>query len=119
MLAGYLPFAGCLGFAKDRTNPRSKNARPRLDYICNVPLTYRECFSTHAQDLVKRMLVVQPPERADLREVAQHSWLSDSDYAHVVSDISENPPGRPDFAEELLTFGVMKLLGRERRYAVT
>lgn len=84
ILAGYLPSA------KVRANLRGNNAQSRIAYY-NVPLTFPKYISSHAQDLVKRMVVMQPIERADLREVAQHSWLSDSEYAHVVSDVIETP----------------------------
>ena len=78
MLAGYLPFAD------DPANPGGDNAKLQLEYICDVPLTYPEYFSPHARDLLKRMVVVRPQNRADLGEVARHGWLLD--YAHVLSD---------------------------------
>ena len=80
MLAGYLPFA------HEPANPGSKDTQLRPEYICDVPLSYPQYFSSRARDLVNRMVVIKPQERANLREVAQHSWLSD--YALVVSDVN-------------------------------
>ena len=78
MLAGYLPFTA------DPTIAKADDASLLLKYICNEPLTFPEYFSYHARDLAKRMLVVQPKYRADIEEVALHSWLSD--YTHLLSD---------------------------------
>ena len=52
----------------------------------NEPLTYPEYFPPFARDLVKRMIVMKHQNRANIGEVAHHSWLSD--YAHVVSDVN-------------------------------
>ena len=94
MLAGYLPSA------HQPANPGSKDTLLRPEHIRDVSLTYPQYFSSGARDLVNRMVVVKPQERANLREVAQHRWLSD--YAHIVSDVIETPTGRPEFSEELL-----------------
>ena len=108
MLAGYLPFAGY------RAIPGVDNARTRLEYIRNVPLTFPEHFAPHARDLVRRMLMVQPQWRADLREVAQHSWLSD--YAHVVSDVVETPTNHKPSSDDILPFP--SFLDVESRYSL-
>jgi protein-serine/threonine kinase len=55
----------------------------------STPLTFPEYVTPHARDLLKRILVPDPRKRADLFEVARHSWLSD--YAHVVSFITSTP----------------------------
>ena len=78
MLAGYLPFT------VDPTIARADNALLLLDYICNEPVSFPEYFSPQARDLVKRMVVVRPQNRADLGEAARHGWLLD--YAHLLSD---------------------------------
>ena len=44
-----------------------------------------EDFPPLAQDLINRMADKRSQNRANLGEVAHHSWLSD--YAHVVSDV--------------------------------
>lgn len=82
MLAGYLPFDD------DPANPEGDNINLLYKYIVSTPLTFPEYVTPHARDLLKRILVPDPRKRADLFEVARHSWLSD--YAHVVSFITSN-----------------------------
>lgn len=76
MLAGYLPFDD------DPANPEGDNINLLYKYIVNTPLTFPEYVTPHARDLLRRILVPSPRKRADLFEVARHSWLSE--YAHVV-----------------------------------
>jgi protein-serine/threonine kinase len=83
MLAGYLPFDD------DPANPEGDNINLLYKYIVSTPLTFPEYVTPHARDLLKRILVPDPRKRADLFEVARHSWLSD--YAHVVSFITSTP----------------------------
>ncbi|KAH7034717.1 uncharacterized protein B0I36DRAFT_346612 [Microdochium trichocladiopsis] len=80
MLAGYLPFDD------DPANPEGDNINLLYKYIVNTPLTFPEYVTPHARDLLRRILVPQPRKRADLFEVARHSWLSE--YAHVVEFIT-------------------------------
>lgn len=80
MLAGYLPFDD------DPANPEGDNINLLYKYIVNTPLTFPEYVTPHARDLLRRILVPNPRKRADLFEVARHSWLSD--YAHVVELIT-------------------------------
>jgi len=82
MLAGYLPFDD------DPANPEGDNINLLYKYIVNTPLTFPEYVSPHARDLLKRILVANPRRRADLFEVARHSWLSE--YAHVVRIITSS-----------------------------
>ena len=82
MLAGYLPFDD------DPDNPEGDNINLLYKYIVSTPLTFPEYVTPHARDLLKRILVPDPRQRADLFEVARHSWLSD--FAHVVSFITSN-----------------------------
>ncbi|KAJ5055510.1 serine/threonine-protein kinase KIN4 [Bipolaris maydis] len=85
MLAGYLPFDD------DPANPEGDNINLLYKYIVSTPLTFPEYVTPHARDLLKRILVPDPRKRADLFEVARHSWLAD--YAHVVGFItSSNTP---------------------------
>ncbi|KAI0126784.1 hypothetical protein BJ170DRAFT_418916 [Xylariales sp. AK1849] len=80
MLAGYLPFDD------DPANPEGDNINLLYKYIVNTPLTFPEYVTPHARDLLRRILVPSPRKRADLFEVARHSWLSE--YAHVVEFIT-------------------------------
>ncbi|KAK0731836.1 hypothetical protein B0H67DRAFT_479011 [Lasiosphaeris hirsuta] len=82
MLAGYLPFDD------DPANPEGDNINLLYKYIVNTPLTFPEYVTPHARDLLRRILVPNPRKRADLFEVARHSWLSE--YAHVVEFITSS-----------------------------
>ena len=82
MLAGYLPFDD------DPANPEGDNINLLYKYIVSTPLTFPEYVTPHARDLLRRILVPEPRTRADLFEVARHSWLSD--YAHVVSHVTSS-----------------------------
>ncbi|KAF2637363.1 Pkinase-domain-containing protein [Massarina eburnea CBS 473.64] len=88
MLAGYLPFDD------DPANPEGDNINLLYKYIVATPLTFPEYVTPHARDLLKRILVPDPRQRADLFEVARHSWLSD--YAHVVSFITSSTTNSTD-----------------------
>jgi len=80
MLAGYLPFDD------DPANPEGDNINLLYRYITNTPLVFPEYVTPHARDLLRRVLVPDPRKRADLFEVARHSWLAE--YAHVVDFIT-------------------------------
>ena len=67
MLAGFLPFPGGI------TISEGYDARLPLCNIPNTPLTFPVYFPHHPRDLLRRMLV----ERAELFDVAHHSWLAD------------------------------------------
>lgn len=82
MLAGYLPFDD------DPANPEGDNINLLYKYIVNTPLTFPEYVSPHARDMLRRILVPNPRKRADLFEVARHSWLSE--YASVVRVITSS-----------------------------
>ncbi|KAL4934372.1 putative serine/threonine protein kinase (Kin4) [Aspergillus undulatus] len=82
MLAGYLPFDD------DPANPDGDNINLLYKYIVTTPLTFPEYVTPHARDLLRRILVPDPRKRADLFEVARHSWLSE--YADVVSHITSS-----------------------------
>lgn len=82
MLAGYLPFDD------DPANPEGDNINLLYKYIVNTPLTFPEYVTPHARDLLRRILVPSPRKRADLFEVARHSWLSE--YAHVVELVTSS-----------------------------
>ena len=70
MLAGYLPFDD------DPANPEGDNINLLYKYIISTPLTFPEYVSPHSRDLLKRMLVPEPCNRADLFEVARHTWMA-------------------------------------------
>lgn len=82
MLAGYLPFDD------DPANPEGDNINLLYRYITNTPLVFPEYVTPHARDLLRRILVPDPRKRADLFEVARHSWLAE--YAHVVDFITSS-----------------------------
>lgn len=101
MLAGYLPFDD------DPANPEGDNINLLYKYIVSTPLTFPEYVTPHARDMLRRILVPDPRKRADLFEVARHSWLSE--YAHVVEfitssttspeQIRDQPPRVPEVQE--------------------
>ncbi|KAL6705930.1 hypothetical protein ACN47E_006209 [Coniothyrium glycines] len=88
MLAGYLPFDD------DPANPEGDNINLLYKYIVSTPLTFPEYVTPHARDLLKRILVPDPRKRADLFEVARHSWLAD--YSHVVGFITSSNTNAAD-----------------------
>ncbi|KIX07925.1 uncharacterized protein Z518_02579 [Rhinocladiella mackenziei CBS 650.93] len=90
MLAGYLPFDD------DPANPEGDNINLLYKYITTTPLTFPEYVTPHARDLLRRILVPDPRKRADLFEVARHSWLSE--YHHVVSHITSSTTNVTDIA---------------------
>ncbi|CRG89322.1 protein-serine/threonine kinase [Talaromyces islandicus] len=90
MLAGYLPFDD------DPANPEGDNINLLYKYIVSTPLTFPEYVTPHARDLLRRILVPDPRKRADLFEVARHSWLSE--FSHVVSHITSSTTNISDIA---------------------
>lgn len=88
MLAGYLPFDD------DPANPEGDNINLLYKYIVSTPLTFPEYVTPHARDLLRRILVPDPRKRADLFEVARHSWLSE--YTHVVGFIGSSVKSEKD-----------------------
>lgn len=90
MLAGYLPFDD------DPANPEGDNINLLYKYIVSTPLTFPEYVTPHARDLLRRILVPDPRKRADLFEVATHSWLSE--YAHFVEFITSSTTTTGDVA---------------------
>ena len=94
MLAGYLPFDD------DPANPEGDNINLLYKYITTTPLTFPEYVSPHARDLLRRILVPDPRKRADLFEVARHSWLSE--YHHVVSHVTSSTTNIADIANNTI-----------------
>ena len=101
MLAGYLPFDD------DPANPEGDNINLLYKYIVSTPLTFPEYVTPHARDLLRRILVPDPRKRADLFEVARHSWLSD--YAHVVSHVTSSTTTVGEIANTTITAGMLLL----------
>ncbi|KAL8710117.1 MAG: hypothetical protein Q9220_005200 [cf. Caloplaca sp. 1 TL-2023] len=95
MLAGYLPFDD------DPANPEGDNINLLYKYIVSTPLTFPEYVTPHARDLLRRILVPDPRKRADLFEVARHSWLSD--YAHVVSHVTSSTTTVSEISNTIVT----------------
>ncbi|RAH60067.1 serine/threonine protein kinase [Aspergillus piperis CBS 112811] len=98
MLAGYLPFDD------DPANPDGDNINLLYKYIVTTPLTFPEYVTPHARDLLRRILVPDPRKRADLFEVARHSWLSE--YSHIVSHITSSTTKVADIATTTVTQGM-------------
>nr|OQO31471.1 hypothetical protein B0A51_01680 [Rachicladosporium sp. CCFEE 5018] len=94
MLAGYLPFDD------DPANPEGDNINLLYKYIVSTPLTFPEYVTPHARDLLRRILVPDPRKRADLFEVARHSWLSE--FSHVVGFIGSSTKSDMDIAASAL-----------------
>jgi len=105
MLAGYLPFDD------DPANPEGDNINLLYKYITTTPLTFPEYVTPHARDLLRRILKPDPRLRADLFEVAKHSWLND--FAHVVAQITSSTTSVPEIANTAVTAG--KTTSRNRR----
>lgn len=97
MLAGYLPFDD------DPANPEGDNINLLYKYITSTPLTFPEYVTPHARDLLRRILVPDPRKRADLFEVARHSWLSE--YHHVVSHITSSTTNIADIQNSTIPHG--------------
>lgn len=97
MLAGYLPFDD------DPANPDGDNINLLYKYIVTTPLTFPEYVTPHARDLLRRILVPDPRKRADLFEVARHSWLSE--YSHIVSHITSSTTNVADIANSTVSAG--------------
>ncbi|KAE8146458.1 kinase-like protein [Aspergillus avenaceus] len=97
MLAGYLPFDD------DPANPDGDNINLLYKYIVTTPLTFPEYVTPHARDLLRRILVPDPRKRADLFEVARHSWLSE--YSHIVSHITSSTTKVADIATTTVSNG--------------
>jgi len=97
MLAGYLPFDD------DPANPEGDNINLLYKYITTTPLTFPEYVTPHARDLLRRILVPDPRKRADLFEVARHSWLSE--FHHVVSHVTSSTTNIADIAQSTVPSG--------------
>ncbi len=97
MLAGYLPFDD------DPANPEGDNINLLYKYIVSTPLTFPEYVTPHARDLLRRILVPDPRKRADLFEVARHSWLSE--FAHVVSHVTSSTTTIGEISNATVTSG--------------
>jgi protein-serine/threonine kinase len=78
MLAGHLPFKD--DFPADHVANLNLDDEPLLllyKYISSTPLAFPEYVDHHARDLLRRVIVVDPHVRADMAEVAQHTWLKE------------------------------------------
>lgn len=104
MLAGYLPFDD------DPANPEGDNINLLYKYIVSTPLTFPEYVTPHARDLLRRILVPDPRRRADLFEVARHSWLSE--YSHILGFIGSNSKDEQDINSSTVSQDLEPSLGR-------
>jgi serine/threonine protein kinase len=103
MLAGYLPFDD------DPANPEGDNINLLYKYIVTTPLTFPEYVTPHARDLLRRILVPDPRKRADLFEVARHSWLSE--FSHIVSHITSTTTNIAEIATTTVPAGMCPAIG--------
>ena len=110
MLAGYLPFDD------DPANPEGDNINLLYKYIVSTPLTFPEYVTPHARDLLRRILVPDPRKRADLFEVARHSWLAE--YAHVVSFITSSADATVDTQPNMVPAEHLDVSGLNRSASV-
>jgi serine/threonine protein kinase len=101
MLAGYLPFDD------DPANPEGDNINLLYRYIVSTPLTFPEWITPHARDLLRRILVPDPRKRADLFEVARHTWLGE--YAYVVAHVTSSTTTAVDIANTTVVSGNVHL----------
>lgn len=76
MLCGFLPFDD------DANNPDSANVNMLYKYIIKccggeegLKLQYPEWVSADAKDLCNKILVVDPHERYNIREILAHRWM--------------------------------------------
>ena len=72
-------------------------------YIVSTPLTFPEYVTPHARDLLRRILVPNPRKRADLFEVARHSWLAP--FANVVGLITSSTTSERDISNTTVNDG--------------
>ncbi|KAK3299943.1 uncharacterized protein B0H64DRAFT_447945 [Chaetomium fimeti] len=77
-----------------RRTPKATISTFSTNTSSTPPLTFPEYVTPHARDLLRRILVPNPRKRADLFEVARHSWLSE--YAHVVEFITSSTTSPKD-----------------------
>lgn len=70
MLAGYLPFDD------DPANPDGDNINLLYKYIMATPLSFPDYITAEPRDLLCKMLVPDPVQRADLNQVMLHPWLA-------------------------------------------
>ncbi|KAJ2438198.1 hypothetical protein GGF42_008374, partial [Coemansia sp. RSA 2424] len=82
MLAGYLPFDD------DPSNPDGDNINQLYRYILSTPLVFPDSVSDLARDLLRRMLVPNPRQRATLEDIKAHEWLRP--YASVFSAMASD-----------------------------
>ena len=81
MLAGQVPWAD------SPADSEAVDTQQRISYIVNTPIKFPEYVKPHARDLVRRILQPNPLKRADLTEIAHHSWLFPERYI-VAHDFS-------------------------------
>ncbi|KAI8376026.1 kinase-like domain-containing protein, partial [Radiomyces spectabilis] len=69
MLCGYLPFDD------DPSNPDGDNITLLYRYILSTRLVFPAYISSHAKDLMMKMLVPDPNKRCTLKDIMHHPWL--------------------------------------------
>ncbi|CZR67753.1 uncharacterized protein PAC_17652 [Phialocephala subalpina] len=100
MLAGYEPWDQ--PWYDDPANADGANINLFLyENTVLTPLTFPEGVGPHARDLLRRILVPDPLKRADLCEIARHSWFGE--YADMLKFISVESNRGPTDSEEAST----------------
>ena len=88
----------------DPANPEGDNINLLYKYIVSTSLTFPEYVSPHARDLLRRILVPDPRKRADLFEVARHSWLAP--FANIVGMITSSTTSEKDISNTTVGDGM-------------
>ncbi|KAJ3120457.1 hypothetical protein HK100_012789 [Physocladia obscura] len=69
MIAGYLPFDD------DPENPDGENISLLYHYIMETKLEFPDHVPKDCRDLINRILVPDPQNRADINEIMEHRWM--------------------------------------------
>jgi serine/threonine protein kinase len=88
MVAGELPFGGSTG------------VQETLRRIIFSEVEYPAHFSPALVDLLTRMLVKSPRNRATIEDIKQHSWITESAYGKIASELFENDEWRVSAADQ-------------------
>jgi serine/threonine protein kinase len=93
MLAGFLPFHGQSDPPIAMADQEEHVPLLLLKTIYEACLDFPEYVTPHSRDLLRRILVQDPRKRADIYEIARHSWLAE--YSHVVDFITKPALRKP------------------------
>ncbi|KAI8381725.1 related to Fatty acyl-CoA synthetase and RNA processing-associated kinase 1 [Nakaseomyces glabratus] len=81
MLAGYLPWDD------DPKNPDGHDISRLYNYILSTPLKFPEYINPVPRDLLRKILVIDPKKRINIRSIEKHPWLeSHSTFLSITPD---------------------------------